>query len=372
MLGLTLYSQVADALELERVKLLFNFFQQNSNSGKQVLDNQGDESATVFEPMLFVVAKVDENTDISAQFVFDSWTAASDTVLDDKTGASGGAIDGQTRFGGQFKIRRGDELNSKSLSLGVSTEYDYKSLNFGANFSNSYAEDNFTLSISPTLYLDQAKDYDIDRDIELDYKSRLIYVLDISATQLLSPKDLIQFGYTFVGMNGMLNSIAGTVRVDDINTNLFQRTQEVLPSSKMRHAFSTKYVHGFTDQLGLHFSHRYYQDDWDLKANTFESGLRVGFNEDRTFIMPTLRYHQQNAVEYYQDQFSTRQQYMTSDSDLAEFDSTRYGVHVEHTLEDKKVWGYQTDWSISFGAYQYDRSNGLDYQILQVGIGVGF
>lgn len=372
LLSLSLYSQLADALELERVKFLFNFFKQNSDSGKQVLDNKGDESATVFEPMLFVAAKVDENTDISAQFVFDAWTAASDTVLDDKTGASGGAIDGQTRFGGQFKIRRGDELNSKSLSLGISTEYDYKSLNFGANLTNSYAEDNFTLSLTPTLYLDQAKDFDIDRDIELDYKSRLIYAFDVSATQLLTPKDLIQFGYTFVGMNGMLNSIAGTVQVEDITTNPYQRTQEVLPSSKMRHAFSTKYVHGFTDQLGLHFSHRYYQDDWDLKANTFETGLRIGLNEDRTFIMPTLRYHQQNEVEYYQDKFSTREQYMTSDSDLAEFDSTRYGVHAEHILEDKKVWGHQTDWSISFGAYHYDRSNGLDYQIMQVGIGVGF
>lgn len=372
ILGLSLLSQAAQALELEKVKLLFNFFQQNSDAGKQVLDNKGDESATVFEPMLFVVARVDEQTDLSAQLVFDAWTAASDTVLDDKTGASGGGIDGQTRVGGQFKIRRGSELESKSLSLGFSTEYDYQSLNFGANFTNSFAEDNFTLSISPSLYLDQAKDFDIDNDVEVDFKSRVIYALDISATQLLTPKDLIQFGYTFVGMNGMLNSISGTVKVDDINTNPYQRTQEALPSSKMRHAFSTKYVHGFTDELGLHFSHRYYQDDWDLKANTFETGLRMSLNEDRTFVMPSLRHHRQNAVEYYQDSFETREQFMTSDSDLAEFNSTRYGVHVEHLIENKKIGSHQTDWSISFGAYHYQRSNDLDYQVIQTGLGISF
>ncbi|MBT3583337.1 MAG: hypothetical protein HN509_00405, partial [Halobacteriovoraceae bacterium] len=73
-----------------KVKTVFNFFHQNSNDGKQVFDGSGREEANVIEPMIFIEHQINEDTAITGHFVFDFWTAASDTKLDGNTGASGG------------------------------------------------------------------------------------------------------------------------------------------------------------------------------------------------------------------------------------------------------------------------------------------
>ena len=70
------------AMGLDSVKFLLNYFSQDSDSGDQVYDNSGKEDVTAFELTVFIAASVDEETDIKANFVLDSWTAASDTAID--------------------------------------------------------------------------------------------------------------------------------------------------------------------------------------------------------------------------------------------------------------------------------------------------
>ena len=113
-----------------RVTTVFNLYHQNSEEGKQVIDNSGREEVNVLEPMVFVSHQFDENTNIHSHFVFDAWTAASDTRLDANTGASGGeGIKNQSRFSGGIGVSREHDVWTYGVDLGVSTEYDYKSLN---------------------------------------------------------------------------------------------------------------------------------------------------------------------------------------------------------------------------------------------------
>jgi hypothetical protein len=109
-----------------KVKTLFNFYNQSSKGGKQVFDNSGNENVTVIEPQIFIKHQINENTEINANFVLDTWTAESDTILDGKTGASGDeeGITGQARFAPNFGIRKEIGKTSMGLNLGFSSEYD--------------------------------------------------------------------------------------------------------------------------------------------------------------------------------------------------------------------------------------------------------
>lgn len=373
LLGFTSFiSQKAHAFKLTQLKFVLNAFTQDSNSGKQVYDNTGNEDVKVFEPMLFIDAFVDEDTQISTHFTFDTWTAASDTAIDGQTGASGGGIGNQSRYAGKFSYIKGDELNGWSANLGFSVEYDYRSVSLGGTYLKSYAEDNFTLSFTPQIYFDSASDFNLRTGQTLDLESRLIWSADLTASQLLSASSLVQFGYTYINMSGMLDSIASTVKVLDETQDRFGRQGEKLPESRNRHAFHTKFVQAFSDSVAAHLSYRYYQDSWDLKAHTSELGLRWSFLDDKAFLMPTIRYYTQTNAEYYKDQFATTEQFMTSDSDLNDFSLTRYGVHFSYDLNRTKLFGFDSDIQWSIGAYQASRSTGLDYSIIQTGIGVSF
>lgn len=360
------------AMSLDSVKFVLNFFSQESDSGGQVYDNTGNEDVTAFEPTLFIAANVDEETNIKANFVFDTWTAASDTAIDGETGASGGGIGNQSRFGGQISYIKGDELNGHSYNFAVSTEYDYRSLSLGGSWTHSFAEDNFTFSITPQLFLDQAKDFDLKNKVETDFQSRTIWSLDFTGTQLLSPTDLIQFGYTHIQMNGMLNSIAGTVPVEDEVNDPFGRMSEKMPSKRVRHALYSKWVHSINEKSAFHLSYRYYQDDWDVQAHTLEWGPRFSFYQDQYFLMPTVRYYEQTAADFYSPSFVSEQKHMTSDSDLEEFNSFRYGVAFSSDTHPVKAFGYDSNLQWSLGAYHTQRSNDMNHQVFQFGIGMSF
>ena len=63
---------------------------------------------------------------------------------------------------------------------------------------------------------------------------------------------------------------------------------------------------------------------------------------------------------------------MTSASDLAQFSSTRVGLHFGQDAIAIKPFGHASELELSLGAYMYQRTNGLTYSIYQVGVGVVF
>lgn len=357
-----------------KAKFFINAYFQEGDEGHQVFDNSNKEDVDVIEPMLFVDYKIDENTNVNVHLAFDSWTAASDTKLDGNTGASGKGIARQSRIGGKIGIAKDKKTWAYSANLGVSSEYDYKSLNFSGTWEGRFAQENFVVSITPQLYLDQAKDFDLQTAKTSEFKGRVISAMDFSASQLLSPKDIISFGYTFINMNGKLNNISNSVKVlDNPYANTFSRVEERLPNGRDRHALSTKYVHGFNDEMAVHFGYRYYQDDWDVKAHTAEVGLRLSFLEGDAFVMPSFRYYSQEQTKYYFKELPTSKALMTADSDLSSFDSQRIGLHYEQILGDKKISKVELlDFSLTSGLYYYQRSHDLSYMIVQFGVGTEF
>jgi hypothetical protein len=358
-----------------KVKTVFNFFHQNSNDGKQVFDGSGREEANVIEPMIFIEHQINEDTAITGHFVFDFWTAASDTKLDGNTGASGGEpIKTQSRTSANVGAKREVKKWTYGANLGFSSEYDYSSLNGSLNASRSFAKDNFTLGAGIQYYKDSVS---LFPDLTppgaakiVNDKDRTIVATALTASQILTRKDIIHFGINYIKAKGFLESTASSVSVAGV------REVENLPENRERYAASTRWVHGLSETSALNLSYRYYWDQWQANAHTARLAYLVEINENEDFLEFFTRFHNQSAVEHYGESFDNAKAFMTSDSDVAKFNSYEAGVYHTKTLGemgDFKLLGFDFEnvsWSNSL-VYGI-RSNGLRMGYLQTALTVEF
>lgn len=360
-----------------KVKTLLNGYSQSSKSGKQVLDNSGNEKVRVLEPQIFVKHQITEDTELSATFVLDTWTAESDTILDGNTGASGLGGDpeeaqgGQSRFAPTIGIRKEVGKASYGMNLGFSSEYDYTSKNISVDYERSFAEDNFTMGLGLQYYADTVSLFqDItpptSAQITKGY-NRDIYAINLGASQILTRKDLVEFGMTYANAKGRLESTAGTVKIANA------REVEVLPGVRKRKAISAKWVHALTDETAIHLGHRYYFDDWGLKSNTIRGAFLVSLRDDLDFLEFALRYHSQGSVDYYKESFNAAERFMTSDSDLSKFHSFEPSVMYSRHLGELNAYVVNLEDAEWNNSLTYSKRNtGLNYVYLQTSLAFFF
>ena len=373
-LSLTLQNAFSEIMAKGRTKfkLLMNLYHQNGDEARQVYDDSEREEANVAEPMIFIDHQITEDTVLNGHFVFDFWTAASDTKLDANTGASNEeAIKGQTRVSGTVGATKETGDWTLSANGGFSTEYDYRSFNGSVAVQRSFAQDNFTLGLDVQYYDDGIKLFDDltppgSAEIS-EFKTRNILATSLTASQILTPKDIVQFGTTFARATGHLESTASSTVVNGT------RELESLPDSRSRYAFSTKWVHGMGENWALNSSYRYYTDQWDLTAHTIRFALLRELDQQDDLLELSLRYHNQSEVEYWGDSFNSLNTHRTSDSDLEDFSAYEGGVYYSSLLGNKELFGYKLEnmrWNN--GVVYYTRTNGLRYGYYQSAISFEF
>jgi hypothetical protein len=370
---LSIQSAFAEMMEKgkTKVKTLLNVYTQNSSSGKQVLDNSGNEDVTVIEPEIFVKHQITADTEINASFTIDTWTAESDTILDGKTGASGEGKKGQARVAPTIGVRREVGKSKYGMNLGFSSEYDYTSKNISANYEHSFADDNFTLGAGVQYYADTVSLFpDITPPANaqiIENLNRDIYAINLGASQILTRKDIIEFSATLANSKGRLESTAGTVDIGGT------REVEVLPGKRSRNAVSAKWVHAFSDEMALNLSYRNYFDDWGAHAHTMRGAYLIALREEQDFLEIALRYHSQEAVDYYKDRFDSAERYMTSDSDMSKFSSLEPSIMYSRSLGGLNMFGVNfqdAEWGNSLTYAK--RNTGLSYAYLQTSLAFFF
>lgn len=354
-----------------KVKTLLNIYSQDSESGKQVFDNSGNENVLVLEPQIFIKHQLTEDTEISSSFVLDAWSAKSDTIIDSMTGASGAGKKNQSRISATLGARKEIDKATHSASLGFSSEYDYKSFNFSAGTEKSFAEDNFTLAGGIQIYKDQVDLFENlsnpqTAQISTGFK-RNIYAFNLSASQILTRRDIALLTLNRVNTSGRLESTAGTVNVNGV------RTVEKLPHSRQRNAISTKWVHAINEESAINLSHRYYFDNWNLTANTTRAAYLISLNDDQDYIEFALRYHRQNSIDHYKDRFVSSEIFMTSDSDMSKFYSYAPSITYSKNIGNKELYGLklnECEWTNSLTLSK--RNTGLKSAYAQTGFSFNF
>lgn len=359
------------AIARTKFEVITSFMNQSGNGGRQVFDGSGNEDGQVYEPVLFLESQITRNTNIFGTVLADLWSSASEAIFDTNTGASGRAVAGQTpetvlKRRIAFNLGASQKIKSWTLTprVGYSYEFDYRSLNGGLRVDKSFAQDNFLVSLDYQAYFDRTHAVDIATGQFANWQPKRVHTVGVSASQILTPSDLILVGYSFTHQSGFL---AGTQNTVDQNG---ARVSETLPNQRNRNTVTLRYVHGFTDDLATHADYRLYLDDWGILAHTFEPSLYLGFNGDSGLIKFFYRFYLQSASTYYQNSFPTQKRFMTSDSDLASFQANEGGVMATYEW-GLRGWLKQITLS-GTGLYYHRSHDGLNVEIFQLGFGGAF
>ena len=163
-------------------------------------------------------------------------------------------------------------------------------------------------------------------------------------TQVLGPRDLLDFSIGLDRLDGYLNDPYKLVTADGV------ASPENRPQSRSRKSAVIKYGHYFLSRGALKTSYRYYWDDWSVDSHTIDLSYdqRIG---RRFIVTPRLRYYRQGAAEFFGYEFATSQPFMTSDYRLSSFWSWLAGIGLTVELNDR----------LSFNiAAAYQNQTGLD------------
>lgn len=328
-----------------------------------------DESLTVIEPVLIFDYNVSDKTSISGTLSYDYVSSASIDRLSMYPAQSGAS--GDNYIGGDLGVlyRYSPDVRLGG-HLGVSTEYDYTSLAFGANVAWDRADKDATVSFSLSGFLDSI---DVIRwnGVEEGSESRTSFAGTVKWYQVLTPRSHGEFGATISRQSGFLETAYNAVVVEDgvtIPTFPFEsgalgfEINEELPDSRLRTALFGKARRLFTESTSLQLGGRIYNDDWGITAFSLEPRLYQNLVKDKLDLRLRYRYYTQSAADDFIKSLTTPlaiPEFRTQDSDLADFDS--------NTLGAKLLWYLGKSNSIDFGVDYVLRSDGLDHVLASFG-----
>jgi len=212
--------------------------------------------------------------------------------------------------------------NDRILLNGYSSrERDYTSLGLGGGLLHDFNNRNSTLNVELNTYLDWQEPrggipveftpmlsgiHNSGPDVR-DTKNILDFNLGL--TQILTPHSLVKVNLNINNSTGYLNNPYQVLSVLDANDNItsdglinvdpaaLPYVFEKRPDDRLRSSVFGSLVQNFGGDV-MHFTYRYYWDDWQVSSNTFD--LRYRFKlTDKQALMPHLRYYQQSEAEFY-------------------------------------------------------------------------
>jgi hypothetical protein len=215
----------------------------------------------------------------------------------------------------------GDWIGTASLFYGNESDYHSRSasLKLGRELNNK----NTLLSLGASFTDDEV----LTRELTVwDGKTSIEGILSIS--QVLDVRTLLQAGYTFGNASGFLNDQYKRVLIND-NVVLEQR-----PDNRDKHVLFLA-LSRYSDALhgAAELSYRFYHDTFGIDAHTVELAWRQNIGR-HIVLVPSLRYYQQSAADFYGVQFTGKPSHYSADYRLSKLASLTPGVQVVWKVTD--------------------------------------
>jgi hypothetical protein len=210
-----------------------------------------------------------------------------------------------------------NDYESRFASLGGRLDFNQKltTVNLGLSYTNSHTKALIDHDANP--YIDTtAFDHQISVDEATGAKTlsgnRQDWAANLSLTQVLTKDAVIQTGagYTrstgymenpykvvetfFVNPDPNFSGIPGVFLAGDAHAFLEQR-----PDVRNQWTWDVRYVqHVPWVDAAVHLGYRYYHDDWDVDAHTFDADWAQPLGHGWT-VTPRVRYYSQDAADFY-------------------------------------------------------------------------
>lgn len=258
-------------------------------------------------------------------------------------------------------ITQGSPYSEQRTEISLGMDYLHANTTMSLNYSNSdesdYQADTVSFDISHTLFGDLTT-------VSLGYTKGMDEVSSnadptrggdanhqkyrVSLSQILTKKLIVGLNYEAVTDEGFLNNPYRQVRYlnpDQITTG---SEFEKYPSTRTSNALSTQLKYYLPYRAALGTKYRYYADDWDIKAHTFEVNYTHPVGGKWIFEL-FYRYYSQSHAEFYSDLFPNQnfQTFLARDKELSEFITRSYGSGVRYEFLSNG-WGFIDRASIDF------------------------
>lgn len=315
--------------------------------------------------------------------------------------------------------------NVLSLNAGVSKEYDYSSIGFGAGYARFFNQKNTELNIKGQVYLDtwnaiyptELHEYEsnsvnfLDRGFfngvtvlnqngvasrnylpsnfdSFTNNKRNSFALSLGFSQILSRNLQISFFLDIINQQGLLSTpyqrvyfadkenyfIGNASSINEYtsskNIGVYQLADDVerLPASRLKIPIGARLNYYLNEFLSLRSYYRYYQDNWGLKAHTMSLELPIKLGSKFT-LYPNYRYYTQQRADYFAP-FETHvstEQYYTSDYDLSSFESNSigFGISYKDIFTSFKIGSLGLK-NIDLRYQNYQRNDGLNAGIISL------
>ncbi|RKZ68460.1 MAG: hypothetical protein DRQ44_04385 [Gammaproteobacteria bacterium] len=214
-----------------------------------------------------------------------------------------------------------NRLSRVKLGLNASAEYDYLSLGLSGSYIRDLNNKNTTLTASLAFNNDtytpeggipialspmRLQGAGLNREGSSDTKTITDFLVGV--TQVVSRHTLIELNYSYGVSDGYLTDPFKIVSVVDANGKLANSGEfdpntgnlpyvyENRPDSRQRNNLFFRVAHHLTQDV-IHFSYRYFWDDWGISSNTFD--LKYRYEMGRSYLQPHVRYYMQEAADFY-------------------------------------------------------------------------
>jgi len=259
-----------------------------------------------------------------------------------------------------------NRLSRVKLGFNASKEYDYLSLGISGAYSHDFNNKNTTLTaaaafnndtISPEGKIPLALSPmrapgETNRDGSEDSKTITDFLLGV--TQVVNHNTIVEVNYSYGLSDGYLNDPFKIVTVVDpvtglpdnsaltnINADALPYVYENRPDSRQRNNLFFRTAHHLTEDV-IHFSYRYFWDDWGITSNTFDFKYRYQMTD--SYLQPHVRYYMQEAADFYRHNLvqgtdvdaggNVLLDEVSSDSRLAKFNTMTIGLKYGYTLSN--------------------------------------
>lgn len=223
---------------------------------------------------------------------------------------------------------------TRKFQFGASLDVDYLSTSVGYGWSKLWPSLDRQLSLNGKFYFDTWVwlIYPVElrgtERAQVPTNKRFTYNLNIDYAWTINKRLQAALIAEPTYQHGLLSTPFHRVFLaDTLGTFL-----EKLPSNRFKLPLAIRLHYFATDNLILRFYYRYFVDSWGIEAHTANLELPVKFGTSFT-VFPFYRYHTQTATDYFApyQQHRFGQRYITSDFDLSDLHSHRYGLGLRFT-----------------------------------------
>jgi hypothetical protein len=289
---------------------------------------------TVIEPVVFLRKAIGEDSFLNFRLVYDSMTGASanGATPTDKpqTFTSPSGTTSYTTPAGQVPLspfhdqriaiaadweKPVDRMRRTIYGINASTETDYSSVGLSAKLLQDFNDRLTTLTVGIAGNYDSVMPVG-GAPVPLQLmstvvapppgsegegengKSKVVTDAIIGVTQVLSRRALMQLNYSIGYSSGYLTDPYKFISViDGTSGATLDYRYESRPDTRLRQSFFWETVYHFNQDV-VHFSYRYFWDDWGIRANTADLHYRLELGKG-SYLQPHLRYSVQSAANFY-------------------------------------------------------------------------